>query len=352
MLRTWFEQQWQTTGWAQCLLLPLSWLFACLAAARRFCYKVGLFSSRRLPVPVIVAGNISVGGVGKTPLVIDLAKQLRAAGYVPGILSRGYGGQHQGEVSAESAPALCGDEPVLLARRTGCPVWVDPVRAAGGLALLKAHPEVNVLICDDGLQHYALQRDIEIAVVQRPLGIGNGRLLPAGPLRESLSRLGSVDLVVESGQLSATPAHAVTYQLTLHAGAWTSVTDFTSETSNDALRQQSAERSLVAVAGIGHPQRFFDLLARMGLNCEQRSLADHHAYTQADLLPLQGKTILMTEKDAVKCQHLQLENAWFLPVSAALNPVGHDQSLAAFVIGLLQHKPARAAMPPYKGSQK
>lgn len=352
MLRTWFERQWQTNGWAQCLLLPLSWLFALLAAARRYGYQIGLFSSQALPVPVIIVGNISVGGVGKTPLVIYLAQQLRAAGYMPGILSRGYGGQHRGEVTPESAPALCGDEPVLIARRTGCPVWVDPTRAAAGQALLKVHPEVNVLLCDDGLQHYALQREIEIAVVQRPLGIGNGRLLPAGPLRESLSRLRSVDLVVETGQLPATPAHPVTYQLTLHAGAWTSVADFASETSHDDLRQRSAAQSLVAVAGIGHPQRFFDLLATMGLDCEQRPLADHYAYTQADLLPLRGKTILMTEKDAVKCQHLELENAWFLPVSAELNPVGHDQSLAASVIGLLKHKHAKAAMPPYKGSQK
>lgn len=352
MLRTWFERQWQTNGWAQCLLLPLSWVFALLAAARRYGYQIGLFSSQALPVPVIIVGNISVGGVGKTPLVIYLAQQLRAAGYTPGILSRGYGGQHRGEVTPESAPALCGDEPVLIARRTGCPVWVDPARAAAGQALLKAHPEVNVLICDDGLQHYALQRDIEIAVVQRPLGIGNGRLLPAGPLREPLNRLRSVDIVVETGQLPATPMHVNTYQLRLRTGTWTSVTDFSSETSTERLRVQSVEQPLVAVAGIGHPQRFFDLLATMGLDCEQYPLADHYAYTQADLLPLRGKTILMTEKDAVKCQHLGLKNAWFLPVSAELNPVGHDQSLAASVIGLLKHKHAKAAMPPYKGSQK
>ncbi|WP_024929652.1 tetraacyldisaccharide 4'-kinase [Methylophilus sp. OH31] len=341
MLRTWFERQWQINGWAQCLLLPLSWLFALLAAGRRYGYHIGLFSSQALPVPVIIVGNISVGGVGKTPLVIYLAQQLRDAGYVPGILSRGYGGQHRGEVRPESEPALCGDEPVLIARRTGCPVWVDPKRAAGGLALLKAHPEVNVLICDDGLQHYALQRDIEIAVVQRPLGIGNGRLLPAGPLRESLRRLRSVNLVVETGQLPATPEPVNTYQLGLRMGTWTSVADFSSETSTERLRGQSAEQTLVAMAGIGHPQRFFDLLAPMGLDCEQRPLADHYAYSQADFIALRGKTILMTEKDAVKCQHLGLENAWFLPMSAELSPVGHDQSLAESVIGLLKHKHAK-----------
>jgi len=343
MLRAWFEQQWQTTGWAQCLLLPLSWLFALLAATRRCCYKVGLFSSRRLPVPVIVVGNISVGGVGKTPLVVYLAQQLRAAGYAPGILSRGYGSQHQGEVSAESAPALCGDEPVLLARRTGCPVWVDPVRAAGGLALLKAHPEVNVLICDDGLQHYALQRDIEIAVVQRPLGMGNGRLLPAGPLREPLGRLNRVDFVIETGQLPAAPLHAATYQLELRVGVWTSVADFATEATQADLRAQP----LVAMAGIGHPQRFFDLLASMGLGFEQRALADHHAYTQADFIALRGKTILMTEKDAVKCQQLGVDDAWFLPVSAELKPIGHNQPLTHYVVERLKQ-----SMQQRKGSMK
>lgn len=334
MLRRWFERQWQTTGWAQCLLLPLSWLFALLAAARRWCYNIGLLSSQALPVPVIVVGNISVGGVGKTPLVIYLAQQLKAAGYTPGILSRGYGGQHTGEVMPDSPPELFGDEPVLIARRSGCPVWVDASRVAGGLALIKAHPSVNVLICDDGLQHYALQRDIEIAVVQRPLGLGNGRLLPAGPLRERLGRLQHVDIVVESGQLPVETPHAMTYQLKLRSGAWTSVADFDSETSTETLRGQP----LLAMAGIGHPQRFFEVLAGMGLQVKQRALADHYEYTQADFESLNGKTVLMTEKDAVKCQHLGLNNAWFLPVSAELQPVGHDMSLITHITGLLQQR--------------
>lgn len=334
MLRLWFERQWQTTGWAQCLLRPLSWVFALLAAARQFFYKSGLLSSQALPVPVIVVGNLSVGGVGKTPLVIYLAQQLQAAGYSPGILSRGYGGQKTGDVTPDSPPQLFGDEPVLMARRCGCPVWVDASRVAGGLALLKAHPEVNMVLCDDGLQHYALQRDIEIAVVQRPLGLGNGRLLPAGPLREPLSRLQSVNIVVETGQLPLVLSHQVTYQLELRTGNWTSVTDFTSETTGDALRKHA----LVAMAGIGHPQRFFDLLVAMGLDCEQRALADHHVYTQADFAEVRGKTVLMTEKDAVKCQHLELTDAWFLPVSAEVKPVRHDLPLTEYIAGLLQQR--------------
>lgn len=332
MLRAWFERQWQTTGWAQCLLLPLSWLFALLAASRRFCYKTGLFSSQALPVPVIVVGNISVGGVGKTPLVIYLAQQLKAEGYSPGILSRGYGGQQTGEVAPDSLPEAVGDEPVLMARRTGCPVWVNPCRVAGGLALLSKHPQVNVMICDDGLQHYALQRDIEIAVVQRPLGLGNGRLLPAGPLREPQARLQQVDVVVESGQFAIAASHIPVYQLRLRPGPWTSVSDVTRETSTQALRAQS----LVAMAGIGHPQRFFEMLHKLELVVEQRPLADHHVYTHDDFESLHGKAVLMTEKDAVKCQHLGLNNAWFLPVSAELEPVGHQLPLIAHIAGLLQ----------------
>lgn len=334
MLRLWFERQWQTTGWAQCLLLPLSWLFALLAWMRCFCYKTGLFSSQTLPVPVIVVGNISVGGVGKTPSVIYLAQQLQAMGYSPGILSRGYGGQHAGEVMPDSPPQVFGDEPVLMARRTDCPVWVDASRVSGGLALLNAHPHVNVVICDDGLQHYALQRDIEIAVVQRPLGLGNGRLLPAGPLREPLKRLQQVDVVIESGQLPVASSGVLTYRLQLQPGAWTAVSDFTRETSTQALRPQS----LVAVAGIGHPQRFFEVLQNLGLQVERRALADHHTYTQADFASLHGKTVLMTEKDAVKCQRLGLNNAWFLPVSAELQPVGHELPLMAHIAGLLQQR--------------
>lgn len=342
MLRQWFEQQWQKTGWAQCLLFPLSWLFGLLAAARRFCYKIGLFSSHILPVPVIVVGNISVGGVGKTPVVIALAQQLRSAGYSPGILSRGYGGKQAGEVTPDSPATLFGDEPLLIARRSGCPVWVAASRVTAGQALLDAHPQVDVIICDDGLQHYALQRDIEIAVIQRPLGLGNGRLLPAGPLREPLGRLLRVDVVVESGQLPVDFTQAVTYQLRLRTSSWTSVADFNSETSTEALREQS----LIAMAGIGHPQRFFNVLDDMGLLAERRALADHHAYTLADFESLHGKTVLMTEKDAVKCQHLGLSNAWFLPVSAELQPVGHNLPLAGYIAERLKQ-----SMPQRKGSK-
>ncbi|MGP1715935.1 MAG: tetraacyldisaccharide 4'-kinase [Methylophilus sp.] len=334
MLRLWFERQWQYKGWAQCLLLPFAWLFAGLAALRRTLYRCGFFSSTKLPVPVIVVGNISVGGVGKTPLVIYLAQALRAAGYTPGILSRGYGGQQTGAVTATSDPALYGDEPVLIAQRSASPVWVHPLRAESGRALLQIHPQTNVLICDDGLQHAALQRDIEIAVVQRPHGLGNGRLLPAGPLREPLRRLQTVDLVVESGQLPEINNALPSFQQSLQLGEWTSVSDFSTRTTIEVLQEQP----LVAIAGIGHPHRFFQAVQAMGLACETKVFADHHAYTPTDFSGLTGKTILMTEKDAVKCRHLKLTDAWFLPVTAELTPIGHLQPFTGCVISLLKQR--------------
>ena len=335
MWQQWFERQWQTTSWAHVLLIPVSWLFAVLACLRRWGYRWNMFPATKLPVPVIVIGNISVGGVGKTPLVIYLARQLRAAGYHPGILSRGYGGRQTGEVLPDSDPGQYGDEPVLIAQRSACPVYVHPARAEGGQGLLQLYPQTDVLICDDGLQHYALQRDIEIAVVQRPQGLGNGRLLPAGPLRESMSRLQQVDLVVESGQLAAIPSTGPVFRQVLQAGHWTSVSDFSTTTTPEALRQ----RPLLAIAGIGHPQRFFQSLQAMDLSCETRIFADHHAYSSADFNQVVGKkTILMTEKDAVKCRHLGLTDAWFLPVEAVLAPVGHAQSFTDCVTGLLQQR--------------
>lgn len=334
MLRIWFEQQWQQSGWAQCLLLPLSWLFALLSACRRWLYRTGVLSSHRLPVPVIVVGNISVGGVGKTPVVLWLAEQLSRAGYRPGILSRGYGGQRTGEVVAGSDPVLMGDEPVLLAQRSGCPVWVDPDRVRAGIALLQDYPACNVLICDDGLQHYALQRTIEIAVVQRPRGLGNGHLLPAGPLREAPSRLAQVDLVIESGELPAVADAVHGFQLQLRSGNWLAVSDPSRQMPMEAFRSSP----LLAIAGIGHPQRFFNTLLQQGLHFETRVFADHHAYTQQDFAGTSQKTILMTEKDAVKCRHLGLVNAWYLPVNAELLPIGHTQPLLASVLGLLEQR--------------
>ena len=198
------------------LLIPISWLYRIVAAARRALYTIGILRGIRLPVPVIIVGNISVGGTGKTPLVLWLVERLRAAGFMPGIVSRGYipsgamsgaraGSREPRAVGVKDDAALCGDEPVLLARRSACPVWIGADRVAVARALLAAHPQCNVIVSDDGLQHYRLARDAEIAVVDGARGHGNGLLLPAGPLREPPSRLHGVDAVVIRGNGDDTP---------------------------------------------------------------------------------------------------------------------------------------------------
>ncbi len=332
MLARWLEHQWQSHGLVPWLLQPLCWLFALVTAIRRLAYRRGLLRSVCLPVPVIIVGNVSVGGVGKTPVVLAVVNALRAAGYQPGILSRGYGARQSGLVTANSDPTQLGDEPVLLAQRSGCLVSVHPDRVAAGSVLLTAMPGCDVLICDDGLQHYRLQRNIEIAVVRRPEGIGNGHVLPAGPLREPLSRLQSVDLVIESGDLPVNQTTIPCYFLHLQPGPWTAVHNEACHTDAAHLKTQP----LVAVAGIAHPQRFFERLHAMGLVFETQVFADHHAYSQADFARFAGKTLLMTEKDAVKCRRLHLPQAWYLPVQAELQPYLHSLSWQQTLLGLLQ----------------
>jgi tetraacyldisaccharide 4'-kinase len=317
----WIEQQWQgSSAWAG-LLIPLSWLFALVSGLRRLLYRLGWLRAQRLPVPVIVVGNISVGGTGKTPLVIWLAQQLQQHGYQPGIISRGYGGtatQLPRPVLADSAAQDVGDEPVLLANDSGCPVWVGHDRAAAGRALLAAHPAVTVLISDDGLQHYKLARDIELAVMDGARGFGNRRLLPAGPLREPLARLSSVDAVIVN-QLATTrpadvPAAVPVYFMALQAQQFVNLLD-------PARRASAAEfvgRPIHAVAGIGHPQRFFEQLTALGIQAETHAFPDHHAYAAHELA--WPEPILMTAKDAVKCGAFATANMWMLPVQAVLQP--------------------------------
>ncbi|MBI5331692.1 MAG: tetraacyldisaccharide 4'-kinase [Betaproteobacteria bacterium] len=305
------------------LLIPLSWLFGLIAAARRLAYRHGLLRSERLPVPVIVVGNLGVGGAGKTPLTLWLARTLSEAGYRPGIVSRGYGGAAVAPmpVTASTPPGEAGDEPVLLARRAGCPVWIGRLRAEAGRRLLAAHPEVNVILTDDGLQHYALARDIELAVVDAARGLGNGRLLPAGPLREPTARLARVSAVVCNGGPCALPESGPpAYAMTL--------------TGDRAVNLVRPERTLAltelvgqpvqAIAGIGHPRRFFDHLTRQGLTLTARAFPDHHPFQPADL---PAGTVLMTEKDAVKCAAFAHDDCWFLPVDARVDAGLKDRIL-------------------------
>lgn len=298
------------------LLAPFSLIFFLLVAWRRVAYRVGLFRARRLPVPVIVVGNLGVGGSGKTPLTLCVAQWLAELGHHPGIISRGYGGRARAPmpVRADSDPALAGDEPVLMARRAVCPVWIGRKRAEAGRQLLAFHPEVDVLVADDGLQHYALARDMEIVVVDGLRGFGNGRLLPAGPLREPLGRLATVDAAVVNG---GDPEDFIllppSFAMRLSGATFRNLRD----PGRTATAAEFAGREIHALAGIGHPRRFFDHLERLGLNVTPHAFPDHHAYS-ADDLP--AGTLLMTEKDAVKCAPFAPPDAWFLAVDAILSP--------------------------------
>jgi len=321
----WMQQQWDRVSIWHILLIPLSWLFCLLTTSRRKAYEYGLLKSYRPAVPLIVVGNISVGGTGKTPLVIWLVEQLRQAGYRPAVISRGYGGSKAAvqAVRADSSPADVGDEPVLLAKRTGCPVWIGADRVAVQRELLQAHPDCNVLISDDGLQHYRMQRDIELVVVDAARGFGNGRLLPAGPLREPLTRLSKVDALVYNGRQE----HPDGYGMMLKAGVMRNLLE--AELSIDIAALQG--QKIHAVAGIGNPRRFFQQLHDLGLAVETHAFADHHAFRAEDLAFADDAPVLMTEKDAVKCAAFARPNWWYLPVDAEI-----DRALADYVIHKLR----------------
>jgi len=312
----WFERQWATsyTLW-HILLIPLSWVFAALSFARRYLYKINWLKSYHLAVPVIVVGNINVGGTGKTPLVIWLAEQLRSAGYKPGIISRGYGGSAKqvAQVLPSSDPAIVGDEAVLIAMRTVCPVYVSANRVAAAEKLLASFPECNVIISDDGLQHYRLQRDVEIVVCDAVKGFGNGALLPAGPLRESISRLKTVDVVVSNGK-SDLPKVFESIEMHLESGAFYNL--LAEHQKADA--QAFSRKKVVAIAGIGNPMRFFTSLKHLGLQFEGRAYPDHYAFQAEDFRRINADVIVMTEKDAVKCRAFAQSNYWVLPVNAVI----------------------------------
>lgn len=305
---------------ARGLLIPFSVLFRLLVVLRAWFYRRGWLHAERMPVPVVVVGNLTAGGAGKTPLTLALVAWLLEAGFRPGIISRGHGGTGRQAMSVmpESDPALVGDEPVLLARRAGCPVWVGRKRAEAGRQLLVFHPEVDVLVADDGLQHYALGRDVEIVVVDGQRGLGNGWMLPAGPLREPPRRMQSVTAVVMNGD--AHPGLAVPqpfFRMRLRGDRLQNLLDPAQAVPASAL----ADGPVHAVAGIGNPQRFFDALAAKGLAVVPHAFPDHHAFKPEDLPP--GR-LVMTEKDAVKiaplAQERGLRDCWVLAVDAELEP--------------------------------
>jgi tetraacyldisaccharide 4'-kinase len=305
------ERHWYRLSLVSVLLFPFSLLFGFFAAARRLLYRAGVLPTARLPVPVIVVGNLTVGGTGKTPLVLWIAESMREMGKHPGILIRGYGGAGDGPrpVGIEDDAALVGDEALLLAERSRGPVWVGADRAASGRGLLAAHPECDLVICDDGLQHYGLARDVEIAVVDER-GLGNGLLLPAGPLREPAGR--RVDATVVNGGEGG----AGNFRMALRPVAFFRVDD----PATAVARAELLGKKLHAVAGIGNPGRFFAELERMGLVFLPHAFPDHHPFTPPDLEFAECDIVLMTEKDAVKCRHFGRRDLVALRVDAEPDP--------------------------------
>ncbi|NCF28099.1 MAG: tetraacyldisaccharide 4'-kinase [Gammaproteobacteria bacterium] len=305
------DSLWYRNSPLSLLLVPIGWLYCAAAIVRRGAYRLGIAHVGRVGAPVIVVGNISVGGTGKTPLVIWLARFLMSRGLRPGIVSRGYRGRADKwpqQVRPDSDPVMVGDEPVLLAQATGCPVVADPDRLRAATSLL-AHARCDVLISDDGLQHLGLGRDVEIAVLDGVRRHGNGRCLPAGPLREPVSRLDSVDMVVANGGGIGGEFH-----MRVTAGEARNLTEATLTRPLGTFKPGPVH----AVCGIGSPERFFATLERAGVVVIQHPFPDHHGFCAADISFDDQLPVLMTEKDAVKCQRFADARHWRVPVQAEL----------------------------------
>ena len=307
------EQYWQTRNWLAWVLYPVSLLFCSIVELRRFCYRLGFVRQVKLDAPVVIVGNITVGGTGKTPATIHLVNECLARGYRPGVISRGYRGQSTvwpRNVYPDSDPNEVGDEPVLIARQTKCPVVVGPDRVAAGRQLL-AENKCDIIFSDDGMQHYRLGRTIEIAVIDAERELGNQFCLPAGPLRERVSRLKTVDFCLYNGQ----PKNGQS------SNYFTLLPDVAINLLTGEQRPLAAfkETAVHALAGIGYPPRFFETLRKNDLKIIEHPMQDHHSYCKEDLFFDDGLAIIMTEKDAVKCRSLASKNLWYLPVSVKLH---------------------------------
>ena len=322
--------RWYAAAAGPSLLQPLSWLYGAAVALRRSAYRRGWLAPVRIARPVIIIGNLTVGGSGKTPLTLWLAQRLRAGGAAVGILSRGYGRRTREprEVRPDSDWREVGDEPLLLCRRSGCPTVVDADRVRGARWLIARG--AGVILCDDGLQHLHLARDGAIIVLDGTRGLGNGRLLPAGPLREPAAGLAAADLLVVNGaplhpSLQELAARGVLLRMDLQG------TEALPLAPGGAGRPLSsfAGAPVHAVAGIGHPQRFFGDLRAQGLTLIEHPFADHHALAPAELDFGDGLPVLMTEKDAVKCRAYADPRLWYVPVTARFSEAHERQLLAA-----------------------
>jgi tetraacyldisaccharide 4'-kinase len=311
-----FQHLWARTGVFAVLFSPLALVFAAVSGLRRLAYRRGWLETISVGVPVIIVGNITAGGSGKTPGVIWLVKWLRSRGYRPGVVSRGYGGSARGcvEVQPGSLPTQVGDEPLLIRIKTDAPVVVGRDRVAASRTLLARYPGVDVIVSDDGLQHYRLHRDVELAVVDAATGLGNGWPLPAGPLREPKSRLRSVDAVIQVVRGSAQPHSDITMPAWRAAYSAGRAYRLCAPLEKMALGELPV-RDWLAATGIGHPQSFFAMLQAQGIPFKPCAFPDHHAFQPQDL-PADG-AVLMTEKDAVKCLGFAGSDWWAVELDVA-----------------------------------
>ena len=314
LLKSWSKPNVLTT-----VLKPISRLYDGVFSVRKRAYNKGLLKSYRAPLPVIVIGNLTVGGTGKTPLVIHLVQQLESLGLNPGVISRGYSGEADSyplEVTASTPVEQSGDEPALIVKRTSAPMAVGPNRQDSIELLIERH-SIDIIVSDDGLQHLALERDVEVCLLDDTVELENENLLPAGPYREPLSRLMTVDFIVRHGGVVGNAEN----QFSMHLEPRPPVALLASKT-----KVFPKSETIEAVAGIGQPQRFFDTCRSMNLTINEHSFADHYQFTRDDL-EFGGRTVLMTEKDAVKCSSFATGNHWFLPVDAVLTE-GFAESIA------------------------
>ena len=334
-VETWFLREWQRNSHWQILLRPVSWVYALATGARRAFYRAGLLKSVRVGVPVIIVGNLTVGGTGKTPVVLAIARSLSLSGRQCGIVSRGYARrgdagkpvppQVQQVRADDAATPVTSDEALLLAARSGAPVYISHDRAAAARRLLNDHPGVDVLVCDDGMQHYGLQRDLEICVIDGARGFGNGALLPAGPLRERPTRLEHVDAIVIHGAVAPCRLNiddlghdSPVFPMSLGNESLVRIRDGKVMSIAQGLAEFSST-IVIAVAGIGNPQRFFDHVSSLGFKpAGTNAFADHYSYSASDFSAYHAGIILMTEKDAVKCKSFADDRMWFMRVDAML----------------------------------
>ena len=294
------------------LLLPLSAVFLLISFIRKSLYQFNFLKSFKLKIPVIVVGNITSGGTGKTPLIIYLANELKKNGYRPGIISRGYGSKTEGvmEVSQKSDVAEAGDEPMLIQKHTHLPVFVSKDRVLAAKALVKKYAKTDVILSDDGIQHYRLRRDLEVLVIDGTRKFGNGYLLPAGPLREFRSKLKTVDAIVCNHKKVIDGSYLMKYKGHLLINL---------KTNKKIHLNNLSLKNIHAIAGIGNPDRFFDYLKTYNILFSSSAFQDHYKFSKKDFRDMNDKNIIMTEKDAVKCQQFSRNNFWYLPVIAEVD---------------------------------